>query len=84
MVFAPYRLRHNCFENLPHTYLPRIRPLRLNCCAGSRRNRRHSKDRQDCQRLGDTDLDRTARVVLDEYRGARIGRFTLEQPEENR
>jgi ribosome biogenesis GTPase A len=32
-------------------------------------------------RGGLVDADRTARVVLDEYRGAKIGRFTLEQPE---
>lgn len=32
-------------------------------------------------RGGLVDADRTARVVLDEYRGGRIGRFTLEQPE---
>ena len=32
-------------------------------------------------RGGLVDTDRTARVVLDEYRSGRIGRFTLEQPE---
>lgn len=35
-------------------------------------------------RGGLVDRERTARVVLDEYRGARIGRFTLEQPEDLR
>ena len=33
-------------------------------------------------RGGLVDTERTARVLLDEYRGGRIGRFTLERPEE--
>jgi len=31
---------------------------------------------------GEYDLERMARVLLDEYRGGRLGRFTLEQPPE--
>ena len=30
---------------------------------------------------GDVDLERAAKVLLDEYRGCKIGRFTLEGPE---
>ena len=29
---------------------------------------------------GDVDTERMARVLLDEYRGSRLGRFTLETP----
>ena len=30
---------------------------------------------------GEVDLNRMARVLLDEFRGGRLGRFTLEAPE---
>ena len=30
---------------------------------------------------GEFDTERMARVLLDEYRGGKLGRFTLEQPE---
>jgi ribosome biogenesis GTPase A len=29
---------------------------------------------------GDVDTERMARVLLDEYRGGKLGRFTLEAP----
>ena len=32
---------------------------------------------------GEFDTERMARVLLDEYRGGKLGRFTLEMPEEN-
>ena len=31
---------------------------------------------------GEFDTERMARVLLDEYRGGKLGRFTLEMPEE--
>lgn len=31
---------------------------------------------------GEYDLERMARVLLDEYRGGKLGRFTLEQVED--
>ena len=33
---------------------------------------------------GEFDTERMARVLLDEYRGGKLGRFTLELPEEER
>ena len=33
-------------------------------------------------RGGEVDTERMARILLDEFRGGRLGRFTLELPEE--
>ena len=33
---------------------------------------------------GEVDLERMAKVLLDEYRGGKLGRFTLETPEEQK
>ena len=32
-------------------------------------------------RGGEIDIERMARILLDEYRGTKLGRFTLEEPE---
>lgn len=47
---------------------------RLLCLAADRRGMRISG--------GEYDTERMARVLLDEYRGGKLGRFTLEMPEE--
>ena len=40
-------------------------------------------ERKDCKNMeGEFDTERMARVLLDEYRSSKLGKFTLEIPEE--
>ena len=41
-----------------------------------------ARNRQCLGRGGELDLEKAARLVLDDFRGGRLGRITLEYPEE--
>ena len=41
-----------------------------------------ARNRQCLGRGGELDLEKAARLLLDDFRGGRLGRITLEYPEE--